>query len=156
MTSKRRVTRKRKARVTRISINAFLCKSLQIVSSATNLLRTTSILRSKEIRELRETEQERQSKREREREREIEGRKQPVRRRGEERFARGWANRGNGQVAYLWQPYFGYMNWFPSKVSDVASRRVASFQLKMYREVSGRSPWARFARGHRRCDVTRA
>lgn len=47
----------------------------------------------------------------------------------------GWANRANGQVAYLWQPYFRYMNWFPSKVRD-----ATSFQFKMYREVSRRSP----------------
>lgn len=47
----------------------------------------------------------------------------------------GWANRANGQVAYLWRPYFRYMNWFPSKVRD-----AASFQFKMYREVSRRSP----------------
>ena len=73
---------------------------------------------------------------------------------GEERFARGWANRGNGQVAYLWQPYFGYMNWFPSKVSDVASRL---FNLKMYREVSWRVRLpARFARGHLQPGVTRS
>lgn len=52
---------------------------------------------------------------------------------GEERFARGWANRGNGQVAYLWEPYFGYMNWFPSKVRGT-SRRVFS-PLKMYIET---------------------
>ena len=73
---------------------------------------------------------------------------------GEERFARGWANRGNGQVAYLWQPYFGYMNWFPSKVSDVASRL---FNLKMYREVSRRVRHpARFATGHPQPGVTRS
>lgn len=47
----------------------------------------------------------------------------------------GRANRANGQVAYLWQPYFRYMNWFPSKVRD-----ATSFQFKMYREVSRRSP----------------
>lgn len=34
--------------------------------------------------------------------------------------AEGWANRANGQVAYLWRPYFRYMNWFPSKVRDAA------------------------------------
>lgn len=56
----------------------------------------------------------------------------------------GWANRANGQVAYLWRPYFRYMNWFPSKVRD-----AASFQFEMYREVSRRSPsTTRFARAH--------
>ncbi|KAL2723471.1 hypothetical protein V1477_019322, partial [Vespula maculifrons] len=52
----------------------------------------------------------------REREEELEG----------EIGKRGWANRANGQVAYLWRPYFRYMNWFPSKVRD-----AASFQLKI-------------------------
>lgn len=56
----------------------------------------------------------------------------------------GRANRANGQLAYLWRPYFRYMNWFPSKVRD-----AASFQFKMYREVSRRSPsTGRFATGH--------
>lgn len=80
---------------------------------------------------------------ERERERKRVGEKETIRvseRKDEEERAseireEGWANRANGQVAYLWRPYFRYMNWFPSKVRD-----AASFQFKMYREVSRRSP----------------
>jgi len=49
-----------------------------------------------------------------ERERERGSRRDP-------RREEGRANRANGQVAYLWRPYFRYMNWFPSKVRDAAS-----------------------------------
>lgn len=66
----------------------------------------------------------------------LRGKKKGRRRKSESEIREeGWANRANGQVAYLWRPYFRYMNWFPSKVRD-----AASFQFKMYREVSRRSP----------------
>lgn len=106
----------------------------EILPPATGSLRMAPILRLQEIqgasggeRMAKEKESERQEVRA-ERRRNEEERASEIREEGR-------ANRANGQVAYLWRPYFRYMNWFPSKVRD-----AASFQFKMYREVSRRSP----------------